>query len=307
VNYKKRAALLIILIAAFCGLGVWGVVRLRYRGLATAADWLERLPSRDSVVLYADFAVLRKAGLLHMLAGSKVAEEPEYKVFVMKTDFDYTRDLDAVLVCFTPRAKYMVIKGRFDWNSLQSYVRDQGGACRNTLCRMDGSSPERKISFFPLRPDLMGLAVSPDNSAATGLENTSPQRRPIEIPDAPVWLSIPPALLRVNRDLPPGTRIFAHTMEDADEVNIAVAPAGGRLEARLSVECRSAGQAAALAGQLTSITATLRQMIVRDSQTPNPNELSGVLTSGSFRQVGPHVMGIWPLEPGFVQGLLGGS
>ena len=118
MNYKKRAALLIIMIAAVCGLAVWGVARFRYHSLRTTADWLRRLPTQDAMVFYIDFAALRKGGLLQMLAGSKVAEEPEYKVFVMKTEFDYTRDLDAVLACFTPRAKYLVVKGRFDWNSL---------------------------------------------------------------------------------------------------------------------------------------------------------------------------------------------
>jgi hypothetical protein len=149
VNYKKRAALLIILIASLCGLAVWGVARFRYHSLRTTADWLQRLPTQDAVVFYIDFAALRKGGVLQMLAGSKVAEEPEYKVFVMKTEFDYTRDLDAVLACFTPRAKYLVVKGRFDWNSLESYAREQGGTCRDALCRMTGSTPERKISFFP--------------------------------------------------------------------------------------------------------------------------------------------------------------
>ena len=80
MNYKQRAALLIILIAALCGLAIWGVARFRYRGLTTTAEWLERLPTQDAVVFYIDFAALRKGGVLQMLAGSNAAEEPEYKV-----------------------------------------------------------------------------------------------------------------------------------------------------------------------------------------------------------------------------------
>ena len=307
MNYKKRAALLIILIASLCGLAVWGVARLRYHSLRTTADWLRRLPTQDAAVFYIDFAALRQAGVLRMLAGSKVAEEPEYKVFVMKTEFDYTRDLDAVLACFAPRAKYLVVKGRFDWPSLESYAREQGGACRDALCRMSGSTPDRKISFFPLRPNLMGLAVGPDESAAIDLESNATRRRALELPDAPVWISIPPALLKTNNDLPPGTRMFATAMEGADDVSIALAPSSGRFEARLSVQCRSGQQAAALAAQLASITGMLRDMIAREHQTPNPRDLSGVLTSGAFNQVGTHVTGTWPLEKGFVEGLLGGE
>jgi hypothetical protein len=307
VNYKKRAALLIILIAALCGLAIWGVARFRYRGLATAGEWLERLPTRDAVVFYIDFAALRKGGVLQMLAGSKAAEEPEYKVFVMKTEFDYARDLDAVLACFTPRGKYFLVQGRFDWNSLQSYAREQGGTCRNALCNVSGSTPERKISFFPLRPDLMALAVSPQDSAAADLETASAGRRPLELPDAPVWISIPPALLKSANELPESTRMFAHSMENTEDVDIAVAPQGSRFEARLNVQCRSAEQAALLAEQLVRITSLLREIIAREKQSPNPRDLTGVLSAGSFQHTGMRVSGSWPLERVFLEGLLAGS
>lgn len=307
MNYKKRAALLIIIVASLCAVMVWGVARLRYHSLRTTSDWLARMPTRDAVVFYLDFVALRRGGVLEMLAGSKVAEEPEYKVFMMKTEFDYTRDLDAVLACFTPQGKYLVVKGRFDWSSLASYAREEGGSCRDALCRMSGSTPERKISFFPLRPNLMGLAVAPDQSAAIDLESTAARRRTLEIPDAPVWISIPPEWLKSGGDLPPGTRMFAHTLEDAEALTLALAPSGNRFEARLNVECHSGQQAAALASQLASITAMLRDMIAREHQSPNPHDLSGVLTSGVFNHVGTRVLGTWPIERSFVQGLLEGG
>jgi hypothetical protein len=307
VNYKQRAALLVILIATLCGVAIWGVVQFRYRSLATTSQWLERLPTQDAVVFYLDLAALRQGGFLRMLAGAKAAEEPEYKVFVMKTGFDYTRDLDAVLACFTPRAKYFVVKGRFDWNSLQSYAREEGGKCVNILCRMSGSTPERKISFFPLRPNLMGLAVSSDESAATELQVTPPRRRRFAVPDAPVWISLPPAFLKTGGSLPEGTRMFARSMENAEDINLAMAPQGNRFEARLAVQCRSEQDAAALAAELQRITAMLREMIAREKQTPNPGDLSGVLTSGAFHHTGAHAFGSWPIERSFIEGLLAGS
>ncbi len=39
----------------------------------------------------------------------------------------------------------------------------------------------------------------------------------------------------------------------------------------------------------------------------NPNDLSGVLTSGTFRQDGTRALGTWPLERGFIEGMLGGG
>jgi hypothetical protein len=153
----------------------------------------------------------------------------------------------------------------------------------------------------------MGLAVSPDDSAAIDLQSTATRRRNLEMPDAPVWISLPPALLKSGSGLPEGTRMFAHSMEQADDVSIALAPAGSRFEARLNVQCRSDQQAAALAAQLQRITTLLADMIAREHQKPNPSDLSGVLTSGAFNHLGTRVLGSWPLERGFIDGLLEGG
>jgi len=153
----------------------------------------------------------------------------------------------------------------------------------------------------------MGLAVSPDDSAATELESRAARRRTLALPDAPIWISIPPAVLKGGSELPPGTRMFAHSMEDSDDITIAVAPSGNHFEARLNVQCRSEQQATALAEELSHITTLLREMIAREHQTPNSSDLSGVLSSGTFNHLGIRVLGSWPLERGCVEGLLGGG
>jgi hypothetical protein len=48
-------------------------------------------------------------------------------------------------------------------------------------------------------------------------------------------------------------------------------------------------------------------MIERERQTPNPADLSGVLTSGTFKAVGKKVFGYWPIERVFVTKMLGGT
>jgi hypothetical protein len=114
-------------------------------------------------------------------------------------------------------------------------------------------------------------------------------------------------LLKSGQELPEGTRMFAHSMENTEDVNIALAPQGSRFEARLNVQCRSAEQATLLAEQLVRITSLLREMIARDKQTPNPRDLSGVLTAGAFQHKGMRVLGSWPMERVFLEGLLAGS
>jgi hypothetical protein len=127
---------------------------------------LRRLPTEDALVVYIDFAALRRAGILQMLDGSKVGEDPEYQNFVRQTDFDYKQDLDAVMVAFAPMGKYMLLKGRFDWKSLKNYVHGSDGRCNNSFCKLAGSTPEKRISFFPMQSNLMAMAVSDDDVAA---------------------------------------------------------------------------------------------------------------------------------------------
>jgi hypothetical protein len=146
---------------------------------------LDRLPTKDATVLSVDFAALRSGGILKLLAGKA---EPEYLAFVKNSGFDYQKDLDAALVSFGPNAIYFLVRGRFDWNRLETYARDNGGSCYNRLCHLPGSKPERRISFLPLSSNLMAMAVAGDDLAAARLRDKNPQR-PIEIPSDPVWIS----------------------------------------------------------------------------------------------------------------------
>ena len=284
---------------------VAGAIWYRSRPLSTAAI-VKRLPTRDALVLYIDFDALRRAGVLKILDSSSAGEDADYRRFVEKTQFDYRRDLDSAVVSFAPTGKYMLVRGRFDWSSLHRYARDQGGNCVNAFCRMQGSQPDRQISFFRLQSGLMGLAVSTDDYAARRLSETPSGPDP-EIPAEPVWLSVPASLLRSGESLPPGTRMFARSIAQADSVVLAFAPEGNRLAARLDVRCRSDRDASDIAGELSRATAMLRDMIEREHQKPNPADLSGVLTSGTFRSEGTRVIGHWPIEKSFIENVLSGG
>ena len=268
----------------------------------TATRLLQRLPSDSALVLSVDFDALRRAGILQLLDGQ--GQDPEYQAFVRKTNFNYQRDLDRALAAFAPTGKFLLLDGRFDWPRLRAYVAGQGGRCERDLCRMQGSQPDRQISFFPLRPGLMALAVSPDASAALRLATPAPGT-PAVPSAAPVWLSVPVAMLRSGNDLPSGTRMFARSLSDAESVTLAFAPEGRRLSAKLDVLCRTEIDAADAALELTRVTQVLRQMIARENQVPNPADLSGVLAAGSFTTGGKRVYGYWPIERSFVENLFG--
>ena len=305
MNPKTRAWLLILLILALCGLILGGAIWYRSLALSPAA-MLKRLPTDDAVVLYIDFSRLRAGGILQLLNGSKVGEEPEYRSFVRQTDFDYQQDLDAAVISFAPKGKYMLLQGRFDWKSLKSYVLGQDGKCNNSFCKLAGSTPEKNISFFPMRSNLMAMAVSADDVAALRM-NEVDTRPDAEIPNAPIWLSIPPSVVKSGQSLPPGTQMFARSLERARAVTLAVLPEGDQFAANLNVRCASDADATALAADLTKTTGLLREMIEREHQKPNPADLSGFLTSGAFRSEGARASGYWRISRALIENLLGGS
>jgi hypothetical protein len=288
-----------ILICAFAG---GGFLWLRARALRPEA-LLKRLPTRGALVAYIDFEALRKAGVMRLLDGAKTPEDAEYTAFVRQTGFDYKRDLDAAMVSFAPGGKFLLLRGRFEWSKLKEYAASTEGECDPSVCHMTGSTPERRISFFLLRPNLLALAVSPDDGAVLRLRETdgSPDAG---VPAAPLWLRFAPSALSSNAALPEGARLFAGAMDRADSVTLAFAPEAARIAANLEIRCRQPGDAAEIASQLTKITAALREGLAPGGRS-NPDGFGAVLAAGAFRAEGARVVGNWPIEKALLEKALG--
>jgi hypothetical protein len=167
MDQRRRVALAVILLAgvSLAAGALWLGIRSGRR-FSDPRYLLSRFPAENGLVLRADFSVLRRAGLL---APSKTPLEPDYKQFVDGTGFDYKRDLDFVIVSLSASGNFFIARGRFDWNKLRDYAMRQGGSCYEQLCRMPGSTPERRISFLPLRGDTIALAVGTNDLEAARL------------------------------------------------------------------------------------------------------------------------------------------
>lgn len=302
MNPKARAFLAIGLAAAIFAISIGGVFWYRSRALAPAALW-RRLPARDAAVVYIDFKALRRAGLMQAFDRAKAPEDPEYLSFVRGTSFDYKRDLDGAMAAFGPTGTFILARGRFDWKSLRSYAESQQGACYNSVCRLAGSTPDRRISFLPIQSGLMALAVSTDETAAMRLAAPASVPAP-EIPDAPLWAMLPPRFLQSTGNLPDGTRPFVRAVAEAQSVTLAFAPEGNRFALKLGVVCDSDQEANDAAAQMTHMTGLLRKLITLEKATPSAGDLSGVLVAGTFRNAGNRVYGHWPIERVFVENLL---
>jgi hypothetical protein len=302
VARKSRAWLLVLAMVGICGAALFGVIAWRARTLSPA-ELMRRLPSKDALILAVDFKALRTAGVLQMLDGSKMGQEADYQKFVSETQFNYVRDLDYALAAFGPTGKYILAKGRFNWESLRAYAYKQGGSCYNALCRMPGSVPERHISFFPVQKGLMALAVSAEDDAATRLEGSN-EEAGLPTPDGAVWLLLPPAVLKSPGSLPEGTALFARSVDEAKNVTLSFSPENGQIAAKLNVLCKNDQDALMTTAELVKVTEVLQSAIAHTGHRANASDLSGVLVAGKFENKGPRVFGYWPIQRAFVENLL---
>jgi hypothetical protein len=298
----QLAVLVVLLCAVTLGVVEW----LRVSQTYDAARLLSALPEDRATLLYLDAGALRKDGILDLVAGSRATEEPDYRKFVEQTGFDYRTDLDAVAASFAQGSAYFTVRGRFQWKQLSAYAESQGGQCRNTVCTMAGSSPERNISFYPLQSNVLALAVSPQPTAVTRIG--AGQRKDATGPTTdPVWMSVPPPVFESLDAFPGGTRSFFSPLARAAKITFAAGPKGNGIELRLVVTCATPEAAAELVQTLSGATGLLKKMIGREHMAPNPRDLSGVLVAGSFEQRQTQVTGTWPMERGFVEALASGQ
>jgi len=270
-----------------------------------AARLISTLPADRATVVYLDAGQLRRNGLLGLLAGSRAAEEPDYRKFVNQTGFDYRTDLDALAAAFVDNRFYATLRGRFRWKQLTAYAESQGGECHYSVCTMLGSTADRNISFYPLKSDVLALAVATDPRAVTGIATGYTLRSPVPI--EPFWISVPGAAFDRLDAFPAGTRAFLSPLAHAEKVVFAAGQQGDHLQLRLEVACATPDAAAQLVKQLSSVTGLLKSMIQREHMTPNPRDLSGVLVAGTFEQHQATVVGTWPVDRGFVEALASGQ
>ncbi len=298
----QLAALLVVV----CAAAIVSFYFYRAAGADSPGELASYLPLSDGALVYLDVDAMRRSGILDLIAGKKAAEELEYQSFVDETKFDYRDDLDALAALFKPGQVFMTVRGSFNWKSLIAYVNHHGGSCVNSFCTVRGSKPERRISFYPIKSNVMALAVSSDSWAAYQIARKS-ARLPIAPPPKPAWALLTGPALKDIGSLPAGTKSFATALEQADSMLFSVDEQGEGLELYLAVTCQTADKASVLLDQLQSTTDTLRRWLARERRQPNPDDLSGVLTTGSFRRDDRKVFGTWPLRRSFIEALAGGS
>ena len=278
---------------------------LRLGAGATPPELVSFLPREDSTLVYIDVAAIRASGLLDLLAGSPSVQDADYRSFVDQTHFDYRSDLDAAAASFENGDEYFILRGRFDWAALIAYVNRQGGSCGKSFCRLDASRPGRHISFYPVRKNLMALAVAADGSGAARIvRGASPTAR--ALPSQPAWTIVPASALQSSQLIPDRARPFTAALQDARQVVLALTARSSKLALDIDVACKDPSAATVLEAQLEEATAGLQGMLQREHGAPDPAGLTGMLTSGSFHHDGDRVSGEWPVSRQFLEAIAEG-
>jgi hypothetical protein len=297
---------LALLLIAVCTAAVAGVYLYRSRGGSNPSGLVSYLPTANATVVYVDVDSVRRSGILKMITGSKAAQDLEYRQFVDETLFDYREDLDAVAAAFKDGQVFFVLKGRFHWKNLMDYAIRQGGSCHNSFCTAPASRPNRRVSFYPVRPDMMGLAISQDDFAAYQVARNS-GKLALTAPAKPVWMLVPALALRDSDSLPAGTKGYASALRNAEQILFSLGPQDDHLQISLNVQCRDANDASTLQKNCENTTDTLRKWIAREHEHPNPADLSGVLLAGTFRREDRRMFAEWPIPRAFVDAMVSES
>ncbi|MEP7362997.1 MAG: hypothetical protein ABI972_07065 [Acidobacteriota bacterium] len=298
---------LILFVILGCGLVLGFLYYRESRSITNLSQLLARLPADRAVIAAVDVKALRNVGVLDLIAGSRSVEELDYQNFVRETSFDYREDLDYVAAAFDSEHKYFLLKGRFNWPQLMRYATAHGGVCTNGFCAVRGNSPNKNISFFAAAGDVLALAVGYAPKAAYTLMPADRPETGIQIPSAPFWVSLPGPLLSAGDKLPDGVKAFASALAGSDRVTLALDSGATGFSANLQAECPNDKQAQDVRDRLRSLTEVLTKMIQRSGQKPSSEDLSGVLTSGTFEADGKLVTGKWPLPRTLLEAVSAGT
>jgi hypothetical protein len=289
----------VLLALGAIGAAVWfGFERYQHRFVRTDADLIKLLPPGDLTTFYVNVAALRHGGLLHLFTGITPAAEKDYTDFVANTHFDYARDMDALAGGFNGDEIFFLIRGRFDWEKLRQFTTAHGGTCQNDACRAPGTKPRRWVNFVRIQPDTIALAIS-ENSAAADLLRPPGRRLQDSPPGDPVWVSISSALIKDPTSLPRPLQIFALSLQPAESVWLSARHTEHSDEAftvQLEAAFPNAPSADTTCKQLQIQTRMLKLELARENRQPNPADLTGLLTAGTFQVGNAHIFGTWPVR-----------
>jgi hypothetical protein len=262
---------------------------------ADARALLAALPPGDGLTVFVDARALRQTGILQRIAGEAGAEDEDYRRFVEATGFEYRRDLDAVVLRADDGRRWIALEARLDEDRLRRYFLAHGGRCFSGLCSMQGSRPERQISWVRLGRRRWGIAVSPDPLAAAAFTDGTRRQQPPEWqpPKAPLWLYVPGRMLEAPEGAPAWAALALGSLRESKWILWSAGAREGRIRLTLDIACRGEDEARALAGRWEEVLKALREAA---AAAGDRDSFPALLAEGKFGAEGAFVRGRWQFD-----------
>ncbi len=170
--YSAKRAIVPLLLAAVVTAGAFHLIRRAPRAAPadTFSDLIMLAPPNSSYFFYADLAALRSAAFLAQLSAAvpSPTADRDYAEFVRATGFDYTRDLDRVLLAARPgpsgNLTVALAEGRFDREKITGYVLRTGKLERQNgvdVYVVPSEKPSKSVALAFLGANRVALVDGP--------------------------------------------------------------------------------------------------------------------------------------------------
>jgi hypothetical protein len=264
---------------------------------------ISQLPSGAPYAVYADVAALRNAAFLSKLVAMvpAPAQDQDYTDFVRETGFDYSRDLDRVIITTIPGTTqsevWALADGRFDQQKIQAYALRSGKTEQRdgqTVYVFDSGASGNEISLRFISPSRIHI-VSRAKQPAPPVNSAKPNSNQ-STATAPAPAPVDAAALRDRIARVSGSPVFAVLWTDAVPKGITIGsisldsitssiqnlhwlsftsnPEGENLRVALDLECGSLTDSVKLEMTLSSLR-VLGQMALSQPSTRRQFTLEG--------------------------------
>jgi hypothetical protein len=279
LSSSQRALIAVAILVAAAGAGIAFYLHRLHRPAELISsgpppDLMSQLPADAPALAYANLASLRAiensplaAGL--GLAGANADQDRDYKEFVERTGFDYSRDLDRAAMAFWPvsgdgtpqsasKGRTLAIaEGRFDAEKIKAYALASRGHVteRNgrTMYEVPGTPP---VAFEFLSPSRIAISSGPNAAELLNLAVTK-SRDPVmeslvgRVAGAPIFAAARtdnlPGDAYANLRNAPQLERFARSVQG---LTMAAKPNGENISVSLDAQCNSVPNAIAIAAQI---------------------------------------------------------
>ena len=258
------------------------------------SDLLLYAPAESKAIVYIDVAALRNSAFASDLTAVGPAEHPdrEYLEFVKNTGFDYSRDLDRVMLVIrnasSPQVDFAIAEGRFDHSKIAAYAGRGGKVERGRSAEyyeFATGAPAQLVSLAFMDANRVAIAQGP--GARERLESLlqrgpksalDPQmhERLLRVAGSPIFVTgqldqIPDPLAASGIR----SEQLSNLVKSIRWITAGVRPEGELLKIAADGECSSAENARQLAGTMDALQ-MLAQSAMSDAQTRTKLSPQGV-------------------------------